>query len=79
MGANLVRRLMRAGHECVVYDVTPAAVDALVAEGATGAKTLDEFVAALTRAARRVGDGAGRVRGRDRHGPRERGCPRATS
>ena len=26
MGANLVRRLMRAGHECVVYDVTPAAV-----------------------------------------------------
>ncbi len=48
MGANLVRRLMRAGHECVVYDVTPAAVDALVAEGATGAKTLDEFVGALT-------------------------------
>ena len=48
MGANLVRRLMRDGHECVVYDVTPAAVDALVAEGATGAKTLDEFVAALT-------------------------------
>jgi 6-phosphogluconate dehydrogenase len=48
MGANLVRRLMRAGHECVVYDVTPAAVDALVAEGATGAKTLEEFVAALT-------------------------------
>jgi 6-phosphogluconate dehydrogenase len=48
MGANLVRRLLRAGHECVVYDVTPAAVDALVAEGATGAASLDELVAALT-------------------------------
>ncbi len=48
MGANLVRRLMRAGHECVVYDVTPAAVDALVAEGATGATSLDDFVAKLT-------------------------------
>jgi 6-phosphogluconate dehydrogenase len=48
MGANLVRRLMRDGHECVVYDVTPAAVDQLVGEGATGAESLDEFVAALT-------------------------------
>ena len=48
MGANLVRRLMRAGHECVVYDVNPAMIEPLVAEGATGAKTLDEFVAALT-------------------------------
>src|SRR6478609_5669086 len=48
MGANLVRRLMRAGHECVVYDVNPAMIEPLVAEVATGAKTLDEFVAALT-------------------------------
>ena len=48
MGANLVRRLMRAGHECVVYDVNPAMIEPLVAEGATGAETLDEFVAALT-------------------------------
>jgi 6-phosphogluconate dehydrogenase len=37
MGANLVRRLMRAGHECVVYDVSADAVKALVDEGATGA------------------------------------------
>jgi 6-phosphogluconate dehydrogenase len=48
MGANLVRRLQRDGHSCVVYDVDPDAVAALVAEGATGAATLDEFVAALT-------------------------------
>ncbi|GMU77532.1 MAG: 6-phosphogluconate dehydrogenase (decarboxylating) [Acidimicrobiia bacterium] len=47
MGANLVRRLMRDGHRCVVHDVSPAAVDALAAEGATGAHTLAELVAAL--------------------------------
>jgi 6-phosphogluconate dehydrogenase len=44
MGANLVRRLMRDGHRCVVYDVNADAVAALVAEGATGADDLDEFV-----------------------------------
>jgi len=37
MGANMVRRLLRVGHECVVYDVNPAAVKALVEEGARGA------------------------------------------
>jgi 6-phosphogluconate dehydrogenase len=47
MGANLVRRLMRDGHRCVVYDVNTAAIDALVAEGATGASDLDDFVAKL--------------------------------
>jgi 6-phosphogluconate dehydrogenase len=47
MGANLVRRLMRDGHSCVVYDVSQSAIDDLVAEGATGAKDLDEFVARL--------------------------------
>ena len=48
MGANLVRRLMRAGHECVVFDVHAPAVDALVAEGAVGASSLDDFVQKLT-------------------------------
>ena len=48
MGANLVRRLMRAGHECVVYDVSPDAVSELSGEGATGSGSLEEFVAALT-------------------------------
>jgi 6-phosphogluconate dehydrogenase len=47
MGANLVRRLMRDGHTCVVYDVDPAAVKALEAEGATGADSLTDFVAKL--------------------------------
>jgi 6-phosphogluconate dehydrogenase len=48
MGANLVRRLMNDGHTCVAYDVNPAAVDTLAAEGATGAKTLEDFVGAMS-------------------------------
>jgi len=47
MGANLVRRLMRDGHRCVVYDVNPAAVNELAGEGATGATSLDDLVAKL--------------------------------
>src|SRR5262245_44954770 len=47
MGANLTRRLMRDGHRMVAYDVSPEAVQQLASEGATGATTLDEFVAAL--------------------------------
>ncbi|BBY61120.1 hypothetical protein MSAR_42560 [Mycolicibacterium sarraceniae] len=47
MGANLVRRLMRDGHHCVVYDVNAAAFSELAAEGSTGAATLDEFVGKL--------------------------------
>jgi 6-phosphogluconate dehydrogenase len=41
MGANLVRRLTKAGHECVVYDVDPKAADALASEGATPAKSIE--------------------------------------
>ena len=48
MGANMVRRLMQAGHECVVYDVSADSVAALVAEGATGTGSLEEFVGKLT-------------------------------
>jgi 6-phosphogluconate dehydrogenase len=48
MGANIVRRLMRDGHECVVFDVNPASVKQLVKEGATGAKNLADFAAKLT-------------------------------
>ena len=47
MGANMVRRLMKAGHECVVYDHNPAAVESLAKEKATGAGTLDDFIARL--------------------------------
>jgi 6-phosphogluconate dehydrogenase len=48
MGANMVRRLMRDGHECVVYDVRQASVEALEKEGAAGADSLESFVAKLT-------------------------------
>ncbi|MGH3454377.1 MAG: phosphogluconate dehydrogenase (NAD(+)-dependent, decarboxylating) [Nocardioidaceae bacterium] len=44
MGANLVRRLMRDGHRCVVYDVNADVVKELEGEGATGAGSLEEFV-----------------------------------
>ena len=47
MGANLVRRAMADGHSAVVYDPQPAAVQTLVSEGATGAASLAELVAAL--------------------------------
>jgi 6-phosphogluconate dehydrogenase len=49
MGANMVRRLMRAGHTCVVYDVNPANVQRLADEGATGATSLDDLAAKLTK------------------------------
>jgi 6-phosphogluconate dehydrogenase len=47
MGASMVRRLLRAGHHCVVYDLHPEAVQELVKEGAVGAATLEEFTAKL--------------------------------
>ena len=47
MGANLVKRLMAAGHECVVYDVDPAAVRRLRRAGAVGAAYLAELVTRL--------------------------------
>jgi len=49
MGANMVRRLIRGGHQCVVYDRSPAAVEALVTEGAVGSISLDDFVSKLSR------------------------------
>lgn len=48
MGANMVRRLMRGGHRCVVYDRSADAVAALVKEGAVGGATEPEFVKAMT-------------------------------
>ncbi len=49
MGANMVRRLMRGGHQCVVFDRSPKSVEQLAAEGAAGAASLDEFVGKLTK------------------------------
>jgi 6-phosphogluconate dehydrogenase len=48
MGANIVRRLMRDGHDCVVYDVNQAAIAELEGEGALGARSLEEFASKLT-------------------------------
>ncbi len=47
MGGNMVRRLMKAGHECVVYDRSPEAVKGLASEGAVGSGSLTEFVGHL--------------------------------
>jgi 6-phosphogluconate dehydrogenase len=47
MGANMVRRLLRGGHECVVNDRNPEAVQTLVDQGATGDTALDGFIAKL--------------------------------
>src|SRR4051812_31043922 len=47
MGANMVRRLMKNGHQCVVFDVTPKVVQELAGEGATGASSLADLVTKL--------------------------------
>jgi 6-phosphogluconate dehydrogenase len=49
MGANLVKRLTADGHECVVYDVSTKAVKAAVGKGVVGARSLDDFVAKLSK------------------------------
>ena len=47
MGANMVRRLMADGHECVVFDLNQLSVNELAREGATGSENLADFVGAL--------------------------------
>src|SRR5262245_8731069 len=47
MGANMVRRLLKQGHQCVVFDMSPNAVKELVEEKAVGASSLAEFVKKL--------------------------------
>ena len=49
MGGNMVRRLLRGGHECVVYARHPDAVQVLAKEGAVASSSLDEFVQKLKR------------------------------
>jgi 6-phosphogluconate dehydrogenase len=49
MGANMVRRLIKGGHDCVVFDVFPKAVEALAKEKATGAASLQDFVKKLAK------------------------------
>ena len=52
MGANMVRRLIKGGHDCVVFDMSQAAVQALAKENATGASSREDFVAKLQSRAR---------------------------
>ena len=49
MGGNMVRRLLRGGHECVVYARHPDAVQVLAKEGVVASSSLDEFVQKLNR------------------------------
>lgn len=49
MGANMVRRLLRGKHRCVVFDQSPEQVKRLADEGAVGAASIDEFVRKLTK------------------------------
>src|SRR5437867_4046052 len=49
MGGNMVRRLLRAGHEGVVFDLNQDSVQQLASEGATGAASVQEFVARLAK------------------------------
>jgi 6-phosphogluconate dehydrogenase len=49
MGANMVQRLMKDGHECVVFDINAKAVEELAAQGAVGADSLGDFVARLSK------------------------------
>ena len=47
MGANMVRRLIQHGHDCVVFDASAEAVDALKSVGARGTSSVDEFISLL--------------------------------
>ncbi|MBV9171718.1 MAG: NADP-dependent phosphogluconate dehydrogenase, partial [Chloroflexi bacterium] len=47
MGANMTQRLLRAGHECVVFDIHPDAVKTLTEHGAVGSSSLEDFVGQL--------------------------------
>src|SRR5258708_35602386 len=49
MGANMVRRLLKGGHECVVFDMSSKAVAELVSEKGVGAESLGEFVKKLAK------------------------------
>ena len=49
MGGNMVRRLMRGGHQCVVFDLNPENVKALASEGATGGSSMEDFVKKLSK------------------------------
>src|SRR5438477_7410526 len=47
MGANMVRRLQKNSHQCVVYDRSPDSVKQLASEGSTGSSSIDDFISKL--------------------------------
>ena len=65
MGANMVRRLLNGAHECVVFDMSPKAVEELVAEKAVGSSSLADFVKKLAEAACGLVDGSRGGRGQN--------------
>ena len=62
MGANMVRRLLKGGHQCVVFDMSPKAVEALVQEKAEGSSSQQDS-GETRETARGVADGPGRCGG----------------
>ena len=65
MGANMVRRLLKGGHQGAVFDMSPKAVEALVQEKAVGATSLAELVEKLYETAGGLVDGSGGGRGQN--------------
>ena len=65
MGANMVRRLLKGGHQCVVFDMSPKAVNDLVQEKAAGSSSLQDLVAKLQKPRADLVDGASGRRGSD--------------
>jgi len=49
MGGNMVRRLMRGGHQCTVFDLNPENITQLAADGAAGASSMEDFVQKLAK------------------------------
>ena len=74
MGANLVRRLVRQGHDCVVFDQNAETVTGLAGKNIAGSSDLADLVARARQAAQRLGDAA---RGRDHRADRGRAGPAA--
>ena len=58
MGANMVERLLRGGHQCVAFDVSPKSVDELVRENAVGSSSLQDFANNLAKPAGDLADGS---------------------
>ncbi len=69
MGANMARRLLNGGHQCVVFDMSPKAVQELVEEKAVGSSSLAEFVKKLTKPAGGLVDGSRGGRGQNDRRP----------